>query len=60
MNSFDQVLWCYIGFLLAGGLVGFLKAGSRASLIASRRDWSFTLATLTFKMPAGVGTVTNG
>ena len=35
MNSFDQVLWCYIGLLLAGGLVGFLKAGSRASLIAS-------------------------
>lgn len=35
MNPFDLVLACYIGLLLAGGLVGFLKAGSRASLIAS-------------------------
>jgi len=29
------VLWIYIALLLAGGLMGFLKAGSRASLIAS-------------------------
>ncbi|MBI4661658.1 MAG: TMEM14 family protein [Verrucomicrobia bacterium] len=29
------VLWVYIVLLLAGGLVGFLKAGSRISLISS-------------------------
>ncbi|NBV24319.1 MAG: hypothetical protein EBS05_20675 [Proteobacteria bacterium] len=29
------VLWIYIVLLVAGGLVGFLKAGSKASLIAS-------------------------
>ena len=29
------VLWAYIVLLAAGGLVGFLKAGSKASLIAS-------------------------
>ncbi len=29
------IVWSYIGLLLVGGLIGFLKAGSRASLIAS-------------------------
>ena len=29
------VLWIYIVLLVAGGLVGFLKAGSKVSLIAS-------------------------
>src|SRR6266498_1957148 len=29
------VLWIYIVLLVAGGLVGFFKAGSKASLIAS-------------------------
>jgi uncharacterized membrane protein (UPF0136 family) len=29
------VLWVYIVLLVAGGLVGYLKAGSKASLIAS-------------------------
>jgi len=29
------VLWVYIVLLVAGGLVGFVKAGSKASLIAS-------------------------
>jgi len=31
----NTVLWIYIVLLIAGGLVGFLKAGSRPSLIAS-------------------------
>lgn len=35
MTPFHLVLWCYLGLLLAVGLVGFLKAGSRASLVAS-------------------------
>jgi uncharacterized membrane protein (UPF0136 family) len=29
------ILWVYIVLLVAGGLMGFLKAGSKASLIAS-------------------------
>jgi uncharacterized membrane protein (UPF0136 family) len=29
------ILWVYIVLLLAGGLMGFLKAGSRISLITS-------------------------
>ena len=29
------VLWVYIAMLVAGGLMGFIKAGSKASLIAS-------------------------
>lgn len=29
------ILWVYIGLLLVGGLMGFIKAGSKASLIAS-------------------------
>jgi uncharacterized membrane protein (UPF0136 family) len=31
----NTVLWIYIVLLLAGGLVGFFKAGSRVSLITS-------------------------
>jgi len=34
MNS-KTVLWIYIVLLVAGGLVGFFKAGSKASLVAS-------------------------
>jgi uncharacterized membrane protein (UPF0136 family) len=31
----NTVLWIYIVLLVAGGLVGYFKAGSKASLIAS-------------------------
>lgn len=31
----DLILWIYIVLLVVGGMVGFLRAGSRASLIAS-------------------------
>ena len=34
MNS-NTVLWIYIVLLVAGGMVGFIKAKSKASLIAS-------------------------
>ena len=34
MNS-PTVLWIYIVLLLVGGLIGFLKAGSKVSLITS-------------------------
>ena len=30
-----QILWVYIVLLFVGGLIGFLKANSKASLIAS-------------------------
>ena len=36
MNNFPNVvLWVYIILLLVGGLIGFLKAGSKVSLISS-------------------------
>lgn len=35
MTAPNIVLWIYIVLLVAGGLVGFLKAGSKASIIAS-------------------------
>lgn len=36
MNSFaDKVLWIYIVMLVVGGLIGFLKAKSKVSLIMS-------------------------
>ena len=31
----NQVLWIYIGLMLLGGLMGFLKAKSKVSLIMS-------------------------
>jgi uncharacterized membrane protein (UPF0136 family) len=34
-NTFVIVLWVYIVLLLAGGAMGFVKAGSRISLITS-------------------------
>jgi uncharacterized membrane protein (UPF0136 family) len=34
-NMANMVLWIYIILLLVGGLIGFLKAGSRISLIMS-------------------------
>ncbi len=33
-SALSIVLWIYAALLLAGGLMGFVKAGSRASLIA--------------------------
>ena len=33
--SQSTILWIYIVLLLIGGLIGFLKAGSKVSLIAS-------------------------
>ena len=34
-NFASTVLWVYIVLLLVGGLMGFLKAGSKVSLISS-------------------------
>lgn len=35
MNFAETVLWAYIVLLVIGGLVGFLKAGSKVSLLTS-------------------------
>ena len=36
MHNFSNiVLWIYIALLLVGGLIGFLKAGSKVSLVTS-------------------------
>lgn len=36
MNDFNlKILWAYIALLLLGGLIGFLKAKSKVSLISS-------------------------
>jgi len=31
----NTILWIYIVLLVAGGMIGYLKAGSKASIIAS-------------------------
>lgn len=31
----NTILWVYIGLLIVGGLMGFMKAGSKISLITS-------------------------
>jgi uncharacterized membrane protein (UPF0136 family) len=35
MTTAQVVLWVYIVLMMVGGLIGFLKAGSKASIIAS-------------------------
>jgi uncharacterized membrane protein (UPF0136 family) len=40
------VLWIYILLLLAGGLIGFLKAGSKVSLITSAASAALLILTL--------------
>jgi len=35
MNFAETVLWTYIVLLVIGGLIGFLKAGSKVSLLTS-------------------------
>lgn len=35
MTTAQVLLWVYIALLIAGGLMGLIKAGSKASIIAS-------------------------
>ncbi|MDB6112801.1 MAG: hypothetical protein JWR69_4551, partial [Pedosphaera sp.] len=35
MHNANLVLWIYIALLFVGGLIGYLKAGSKISLIVS-------------------------
>jgi uncharacterized membrane protein (UPF0136 family) len=35
MTTAQVILWVYIVLLIAGGLIGLIKAGSKASIIAS-------------------------
>lgn len=43
----NTVLWIYILLLLGGGLMGFLKAGSKVSLITSAVSAALLILTLT-------------
>ena len=43
----NTVLWIYTLLLLAGGLIGFLKAGSKVSLITSAVAAALLILTLT-------------
>lgn len=33
--NWQWIVWIYVGLLVAGGFIGFVKAGSKVSLIAS-------------------------
>jgi len=41
----NTILWIYIVLLLVGGLIGFLKAGSKVSLITSAISAALLIAT---------------
>jgi uncharacterized membrane protein (UPF0136 family) len=47
------VLWIYILLLLAGGLIGFLKAGSKVSLISSAVAAALLIVTTIHGLLAG-------
>jgi uncharacterized membrane protein (UPF0136 family) len=49
----NTILWIYIILLLVGGMFGFLKAGSKVSLITS----SIAAALLVFAATPGIFTV---
>lgn len=53
MNAFNVVLWSYVFLLLTYGVIGFLKAGSKASLIIC----SFLAALLGVAAFSGFGEV---
>jgi len=48
------ILWIYIVLLVAGGLVGWLKAGSKASIIASVACAVPLVLALLLKWPNGI------
>jgi uncharacterized membrane protein (UPF0136 family) len=45
------VLWIYIILLLVGGLIGFLKAGSKVSLISSSISAALLIVSITVLRP---------
>jgi uncharacterized membrane protein (UPF0136 family) len=60
MNNFDiKILWIYIVLLLVGGLIGFLKAKSKVSLIMSAVAAAILILTRTgiFSHPAMIANV---
>ena len=44
--SQDTIVWIYIVLLLAGGLIGFLKAGSKVSLITAAASAALLVVTV--------------
>lgn len=50
-SSLSIVLWIYAAVLLMGGLMGFLKAGSRVSLIAGGACAAIVALTAASRLP---------
>lgn len=56
--NWQNVVWIYTALLLVGGVIGFVKAGSKISLIASTLFAVPLVLTLMVPWPAKVAVIT--
>lgn len=56
--KWQTVVWIYTALLIVGGVIGFVKAGSKISLIASVLFAVPLVLTLTMRWPAKVAVIT--